>query len=54
MCSGAVGASYGDCRQDDEEFQALVNKLLECRRKVFKKNKALKDEILKDIEARFE
>ena len=49
MCSGAAGASYGDCRQDDEDFQALVDKLLECRQKVFKKDKALKDEILSDI-----
>ena len=54
MCSGAVGALYGDCRQDNEDFQALVDKLLECRRKVFKKNKALKDEILSDIETRFQ
>ena len=34
--------------------QYLVNKLLDCRRKVFNKNKTLKEDTLKDIEARFE
>ena len=32
----------------------LVNKLVECRRQVFKKNKSLKDEILSDIETKFQ
>ena len=37
-----------------EKKNVLVNKLVDCRQRVFRKNKALKDEILKDIEARFE
>ena len=37
-----------------EKKQALVNKLVECRQKVFKKNKSLKDEILSDIETKFQ
>ena len=40
--------------KDTEAKQALINKLVDCRRKVFKKNKALKDEILSDIETRFQ
>ena len=40
--------------KDTEAKQALINKLVDCRQKVFKKNKALKDEILSDIETRFQ
>ena len=37
-----------------EKKQALVDKLVECRRRVFKKNKSLKDEILSDIKTKFQ
>ena len=40
--------------KDTEAKQDLVNKLLDCRRQVFKKNKTLKEDTLKGIEARFE
>ena len=44
--------SIPDAKITDNK-NALVKKLVDCRQKVFKKNKALKDEILKDIEAIF-
>ena len=37
-----------------EKKQALVDKLVKCRQKIFKKNKALKDEILSDIKTKFQ
>ena len=37
-----------------EKKQALVNKLVECCQKVFKKNRSLNDEILSDIETKFQ
>ena len=37
-----------------EKKQALVNKLVECRQKVFKKNRSLRDEILSDIKTKFQ
>ena len=40
--------------KDTERKQTLIDKLVDCRQKVFKKNKTLKDNTLKDIEAKFE
>ena len=37
-----------------EKKQALVDKLVKCRQKIFKKNRSLKDEILSDIKTKFQ
>ena len=37
-----------------EKKQGLVDELVKCRQKIFKKNRSLKDEILSDIKTKFQ